>query len=215
MKTYVRVKVWGYLACFTRPECKNERYSYECPTPSSTRGIYDSILWKPEMTWRIRKIIILNPIQTIKLKRNEVKIEASVASFRNGKDIRPILVGAGSDNATPRQTVALKDVAYIIEAEPEMRVHTESDNPTKFMAMFNRRVEKGQCFRSPFFGCREFKAFFGPPTGDEQPIPLTKDLGRMFYDNVYAAEGKKAIFFNAELKNGILDLTSLDLGKVK
>jgi len=216
MKTYVRVKVWGELACFTRPECKGERLSYKCMTPSSARGVCDCILWKPEMIWRIRKIIILNPIKSIALKRNEVKnvVCNAVSWMKDPSKFQPMECGAGSANATPRQTIALKDVAYIIEAEPEIKVPTVDDTPTKFMAMFDRRVEKGQCFRSPFFGCREFKAYFGPPTGHETPIPLTEDLGMMLYDVRYGEKEKEAVFFHAQLQNGTLDLSSLKIGKV-
>jgi CRISPR-associated protein Cas5d len=210
---FVRVKVSGPLACFTRPETKVERMSYEVPTPSSARGILDAILWKPEIRWHVRRIEVLRPIRFIPLKRNEVQSKVAPKSIHawmtDAASYAPMAAGAGSEEGTPRNTLALRDVAYVIEAEPIVYDAGKDgqNTPMKYAEMFNRRVKSGQCFTQPYFGCREFAAAFEPPTGDERPIEETHALGLMLYDVVFDPEQGtyRAVFFDAELKNGVVE----------
>lgn len=206
----IRVKVYGELACFTRPENKVERVSYECITPSAARNILDSICWRPEMRWVVTRIEVLRPIVFQALRRNEVQSKVSPGNvnlwMKNPAEFRPMVAGAGSDEVTQRNTLALRDVAYIIEAYPHVYRQNEDNHPTKYIAMFNRRVEKGQCFHRPALGCREFAAHFEHPSADDQPLAaLNLDLGMMLYDVVFRPDGNRPVFFRARLKGGILD----------
>jgi CRISPR-associated protein Cas5d len=214
MTTIVRVRVSGEFACFSRPECKVERLSYEVMTPSAARGVLDAISWKPEMRWHVRRIEVLKPIRFIGLKRNEVQTkvalkgkEGVLAWMKDPASYRPQPAGAGSDDATPRSTVALRDVAYIIEAEPIVFNGAGDNTPAKYVAMLNRRVEKGQCHFQPALGCREFAARFEPPSPQDSPISDTRDLGLMLYDIIFRQpQGEnRPVFFRARLENGVLD----------
>ncbi len=212
--SFVRVKVSGDFACFSRPEMKVERVSYEVVTPSAARGILDAILWKPEMRWHIRKIEVLRPIRFQALKRNEIQSKISVG----GKDgvmawmsepskYRPQSAGAGSKDGTPRNTLALRDVSYIIEAEPIIFDYSGDNTPRKYVEMFQRRVKKGQCHSVPCLGCREFMARFEPVEDDDQPIADFRDLGMMLYDIIFDPEGdnNRPIFFHAKMEGGIVN----------
>lgn len=211
--TMTRVRVSGEFACFSRPECKVERMSYEVMTPSAARGILDAIVWKPEMRWHVRRIEVLKPIRFIGLKRNEIQTKLPVrgkdgvlAWMKEPAAYRPQPAGAGSDDATPRATLALRDVAYVIEAEPIVFDTSGDNTPVKYMAMFNRRIENGQCHVRPSLGCREFAAHFGPPRPDERPIAETRDLGLMLYDIIFRPGGQnRPVFFRAHLVNGVLE----------
>lgn len=211
VQPYVRVKVAGDWACFTRPETKVERMSYEVMTPSAARGILDSILWKPEMRWSIRRIEVLKPIRFHAIRRNELQSKISprdVARWiTDPSTVSPQVAGAGSDDATPRNTLALRDVSYIIEAEPLVFSTSPEDTPTKYVQMFLRRVEKGQCYRRPALGCREFAADFMPPDPHDKPIDVTRDLGMMLYDIVFMPDGgpNRPLFFPAKLVHGVLN----------
>lgn len=210
----VSVKISGEFACFSRPEMKVERVSYECPTPSSARGILDAILWRPEMRWHILKISLLAPVRFIALKRNEVQQTVSYHKskgvpgwMRDPSSFEPMLAGAGTENATPRNTLALRDVAYIIEAEPIVFDDGGGQNtPQKYVEMFNRRVLKGQCFHRPCLGCREFAADFEAPDGTEKPVAESHNIGRMLYDIVFSNDYKenRPVFFDAQIGEGVL-----------
>ncbi len=191
------LRVWGEFACFTRPELKAERVSYPVMTPSAARGVLESIFWKPEMRWRIEEIHVLNPIRTFSILRNEVNSKASVG--------RPFLLTDADDERAQRQTLALRNVDYLIRARIELAPGVQ-ENIAKFRDQFRRRVERGQCFVTPFLGCREFAASFGPPSGDETPIEHTEDLGLMLFDLRYSRTGGRAlpIFFAARLDKGVL-----------
>lgn len=208
---HVRVKVSGLHACFTRPETKVERMSYEVPTPSAARGILDAILWKPEMRWHVRRIEVLSPIRFIPLKRNEVQSKIAPGSVRkwmsDPASYAPMAAGAGSEEGTPRNTLALRVVAYVIEAEPIVFGDAAANPPVKYVEMFKRRVERGQCFTQPYFGCREFAAHFEPPSPEDRPIDETRDLGLMLYDVAFdPAQGSyKPVFFQARMVRGVID----------
>lgn len=219
----VHLRAWGDLACFTRPEMKVERVSYPVITPSAARGVLEAILYRPQFRWRIRRIAVKRPIQFLAFRRNEVK---SRLSPRNPK---PLLA---DEDRTQRNTLALRDVEYVIEATIELTLlanqprrkllasedETGPDTLTKYLAMFQRRVEKGQCFTQPCFGCREFPAHC--ELADESamrvepnPNPDT-DLGLMLYEvfdlDQMHPPGKvetpdpRVTVFRAALNNGLV-----------
>ncbi len=194
-KYTVKVKVEGDFACFTRPDLKVERMTYPCITPSAARGILDSIFWKPEFKWHIKRIYVLNPIQFYSIKRNEI-------NSKQGK--KPIIIEA---KRSQRNSIILKNVRYIIEASIYLDNYSEKNPPLKYVEQFNRRVNKGQCFRRPYLGCREFSAEFMKPEGTEKPISETIPIGNMFLDMLYNEKGDitPLFFYDVSVKKGILD----------
>lgn len=194
-KEIVRVKVTGEFACFTRPDLKVERMTYPCMTPSAARGILDSILWKPEFQWWIHRIVILNPVKFFSVKRNEI-------NAKQGKT--PIII---EEKRAQRNSIVLKDVAYIIEASVYQK-NVDPKNPSKkYAEMFKRRVKKGQCWRRPFLGTREFAAEFNSPDGTEQPLQEMVPIGSMLFDIFFDSQGKPSplFFYDAAVVNGILE----------
>lgn len=206
-KEIVRLKVMGDFACFTRPDLKVERMSYPCMTPSAARGIFEAILWKPEFQWFIRRIIVLNPIKFASIKRNEI-------SKKQNPKGSPIDIG-NMDNRVQRNSIVLKDVAYIIEAsvavdEKLIERTRNSGKPItvkKYREMFMRRVEKGQCWHQPYLGTREFAADFMMPDENDIPLDVTYPIGSMIYDMFYDANGKPTpgYFYDVAIINGVLD----------
>ncbi|MDP9383609.1 MAG: type I-C CRISPR-associated protein Cas5c [Chloroflexota bacterium] len=200
----VEVRVWGEYACFTRPEMKVERVTYPVPTPSAARGVLEAIFWKPEFTWRVEEIRVLRPIRYFSILRNEVNSRQSERSARGWQKN-----GGGYDasaDRAQRHTLALRDVAYIIRAQVELRPGVE-ESPAKYRDQFHRRVREGRCFATPYLGCREFSASFAEPDGTEQPIDLTDSLGLMLLDLEYATStsGRNVPrFFDAHLEHGVL-----------
>jgi len=193
-KEIVRVKVTGDYACFTRPDLKVERMSYPCMTPSAARGILDSILWKPEFQWYVRRILVLNPIKFDSVKRNEIKTQQN-------KD--PIII---EDKRVQRNSIILKNVSYIIEASIYQDNFNTKNPPIKYLEMFKRRVRKGQCFRRPFLGTREFVAEFMEANDNEKPITDTMPIGSMLFDIYYEKGKPKPIFFyDISINTGILN----------
>lgn len=206
----VRVKVTGDFACFTRPDLKVERMTYPCMTPSAARGILDSILWKPEFQWYVRRIQVLKPIRFCTIKRNEI-------NSKQGKT--PIVVDEVNTSGKPkyraqRNSVVLRDVAYIIEASIYQIQISDKNNPDKYVGMtvgkegmFPRRVKKGQCWRRPYLGTREFAAEFMESDGTDQPIQETIPVGSMLFDIFYDADGKpEPLFFHdVAIRNGVLN----------
>ena len=200
----LEVKVWGEFACFTRPEMKAERVSYSVMTPSAARGVLEAIFWKPEFSWQVREIWVLNPIRHFSILRNEVNSKATLSAARGWAK-----TGGGyfaDEDRAQRHTLALRDVAYLIKADIRLASHATED-AAKYRDQFRRRVNRGQCFQQPYFGCREFIASFGPPDDSERPIDLSDDLGRMLFDLGYAADKSgrgTPRFFIARLDEGIL-----------
>lgn len=199
----------GPLAVFTQPSLKVERFSYSVMTPSAARGILESVLWKPAIVWAVERIRVLRPIQFMAFRRNEVNSKASApsASLITNGGVAPFLL-ADEDRAQ-RNTVALRDVDYVIEARFTLTDRAgPGDNVAKFVDMFSRRVERGQHFQTPFFGCREFVADVLSAEGAPAPIPDTRSLGLVLWDVLYQASGNRAVYFDAELKQGVLEVPS-------
>lgn len=200
----LEVKIWGPFACFTRPEMKVERVSYPVMTPSAARGILEAILWKPEFSWEVREIWVLNEIRHFSILRNEVNTKVAVSTVKGW-----VSRGGGyfaDEDRAQRHTLCLRDVAYLIKADITLKPHAGAD-PAKYRDMFRRRVKRGQCYHRPYLGCREFPASFGPPDGSEKPINLTDELGRMLFDLDFASgdPGRgRPIFFNVRLERGVL-----------
>ncbi|NOZ19594.1 MAG: type I-C CRISPR-associated protein Cas5 [Planctomycetes bacterium] len=201
----LRLRVRGPLACFTRPELKVERMSYPVMTPSAARGVLEAVMWKPAIAWHIDRIYVLSEINFTAFRRNEVNTKASTPSaavVSNGGAMR--LYFADEDRAQ-RNTVALRDVDYVIEAHFTMTDRAgPEDNMTKFVEIFQRRVQKGQHFHQPYLGCREFVAEILPADDAPDPIHDTRDLGIMLWDIDYGSKRNRPRFFAARLTEGVL-----------
>lgn len=170
----LELKVWSDYACFTRPENKAERVSYDVMTPSAARGVLEAVFWKPEFVWQVREIVVLKPVKRFSILRNEVN---TLASERAAKSWAAHGGGFYADeDRAQRHALVLKDVAYIIRADMVLKPHS-TDPLTKYTEIFGRRAEKGQAFCQPYLGNREFTAFFSLPDGNEKPTNLVKQLG--------------------------------------
>ena len=212
----IKLHVWGEMACFTRPEMKVERVSYDVMTPSAARGIVEAIHWKPAIRWTIDRIHVLKPIRFQTFRRNEVGSKISARNVKTAMN-RNSLEGLGLDINADRQqraTIALVDVAYVIEAHFDMTDKAgNEDNPGKHVDMFTRRARKGQCFHRPALGCREFAADFELVEGalPKSRLPedqANRDLGWMLYDLDFTdPKNITPYFFRAQLEGGVLDLT--------
>lgn len=215
------------MACFTRPELKVERVSYDVITPSAARAIFEAIFWKPAIHWQVTKIEVLNPIKWTSVRRNEVGAVASK---------NPIFI---EEKRQQKNTLLLEDVRYRICAKlvftpqwkrndsknplidmEESELLRKDENPGKYNAMFERRAKKGQCFNQPYLGTREFSASFrlvDPETESlTEPIPETRDLGIMLYDMDFEADIKNppALFYRARMENGVIIVPPKDSEEV-
>ena len=241
------LEVWGDYACFTRPEMKVERVSYDVPTPSAVRAVFEAIFWKPAIRWQPTRIEVLNPIKWISVRRNEV---GAVMSDRS----EGLLI---EDNRQQRAGLFLRDVRYrfyaVIEYipvdqrknnrhtvipeflwDPEEKQFmqeeikdwetksgstTNDETPGKYLAMFERRAKKGQCFNQPYLGTREFSCSFRLVENHEveqEAISETRDLGFMLYDMDFTdLENPQPMFFRAEMKNGAVSIPVRDSEEVR
>lgn len=205
------LEVSGDFACFTRPEMKVERVSYDVITPSAARSIFSAIFWKPEIAWRVTRIEVLNPIKWTNIRRNEVSVVATPSSngfcvdeMKQDKD--------GSWKPKYRQQRAgllLKDVRYRLTAEFDC-VNPSAD-PAKYAAMFDRRASKGQYFMHPYLGCREFSCktirLIKDLTNEPNPIPQTRDLGFMLFDMDYSdSKNIRPMFYRPKMVEGVIDV---------
>lgn len=223
--------VWGDLACFTRPELKVERYSYPVITPSAARGIFDAIYWKRSygFYWQVERVEVLKPPRYIPLRRNEVKDKApsprTIGQWMNGSaTVEPLwadgdkaALGSDQKGRTQRQTMALKDVRYRLHAHMRLRGGGE---PRALDAQFQRRAQRGQAVYQPYFGCREFPAWFELAVGEATPAPFDLDLGWMLYDTFdlgrdNGPDSRAAIsVFRARVRSGVLDVPAYDSSEV-
>jgi len=200
----------GKLACFTRPELKVERVSYPVMTPSAARGILEAVCWKPAIAWHIERIKVLREIRFTAFRRNEVSTKASPPSSAVVKTGGRIKHYFADEDRAQRNTVALSDVDYIIDAHFTMTDQAgPNDNMCKFIDMFSRRVETGQHFHQPYLGCREFPADILSADSAPGPVNESRELGLMLWDIDFSrAKKKHAIFFAANLDGGVLEVPS-------
>ena len=229
----ISLHIWGDYACFTRPELKAERMSYDVITPSAARGILSAIYWKPQFRWVIDRIHVLKPVRTTQVRRNEVgkKMPSPSAAVMSGQkeDFLGLLI---EDNRQQRAATILRDVGYVIDAHVEVPDgETESNSVAKHLEMFKRRAAKGQCFHQPCLGTRELPAMF-ELVDDRHPFPAcelpenerNRDFGLMLWDLVYtddsengttvcAHTGKKQKvtphFYRAEMRDGVIKVPTL------
>lgn len=206
------LEVAGAFACFTRPEMKVERVSYDVITPSAARAVFESILWKPAIRWRVRRIEVLRPIRFMNLRRNEV---SAVVSTRNVQ--QAMNAGSGQlalyieEERQQRAGYFLRDVAYRLHAD--LLLAPGCTEPLmKYTEMFARRARKGQCVNQPYLGCREFAAQFRLVEADadtERPPALaeTRSLGWMLHDLDFSNPADpQPRFFNAHMVNGVVEV---------
>lgn len=216
----LQLLVWGDYACFTRPEMKAERVSYDVMTPSAARGILEAIYWKPAIKWVIDKIHVLNEIKFDNVRRNEVEKKISAENVKRAMKGKPVLLCQyATEERQQRATLLLRDVAYVIEAHFKMSGEGGPDDThEKHYAMATRRARRGQCFQQPYFGCREFPAKFRLIEEDE-PVPYSvhrgeKDLGWILLDIDYSGDELNPQFFRALMKDGIIEIPRLERGAV-
>ncbi len=206
----VKLRITGDYACFTRPEMKVERVSYDVPTPSAARGILEAIHWKPAIRWVIDRIHVLKPIRFQSIRRNEVgsKIPATKAKSAMKKNSVEGLYQQVDDDRQQRAATVLVDVDYVIEAHFEMTDRADADDtPGKHLDIFNRRAARGQCFHRPCLGTREFPAEFDLIAADAalpDAIDESRDLGFMLWDIDHATAGRPSMFFRAALDRGVV-----------
>ena len=208
------LEISGDLACFTRPEMKVERVSYDVITPSAARAVFEAILWKPAIRWHVRRIEVLKPIRFINLRRNEVgsKVSASnVTKAMNGADIDLAIYADDSTERAQRASLLLRDVAYRVHADMEVRSDRQDPmRPQKYHAMFERRAEHGQCVNQPYLGCREFAArvrLVAEPANEAAPIGDTRDLGWMLHDLDFKnPTDPQPMFFRAQMNAGAIEV---------
>ncbi len=213
----VLCKVWGDYACFTRPEMKAERVTYDVMTPSAARGILTAIYWKPAIRWVIDRITVLRPIRFENIRRNElaaqgtsgVKIPVTniTKAMNDGQSPVETLI---EDRRQQRAALVLRNTAYLIEAHFEF-AGAADNNEGKHLDIFNRRVARGQCFHRPYLGCREFPADFGADDGERPPRELSgeRDLGWMLHD-IDFDNSMRPHFFRPVMRDGIIDVPAFE-----
>ena len=198
----IKLRVWGDYALFTRPEMKVERVSYDVMTPSAARGILEAIYWKPGIRWLIDRIHVMRPIRFDNIRRNEMANRVSV-NKRDMEENRRICRYI-EDDRQQRASMVLRNVEYIIEAHFEL-TGKEEGHPGKHLAIFERRVKKGQCFHRPYFGCREFPVSFAwCDKIKKSSLKGDHDLGYMLYDIDFEHQMTPK-FFRAVMKDGVID----------
>ena len=209
-----KVEIRGDMACFSRPELKVERVSYEVITPSAARGVLEAIMWKPAIRYVIDEIAVCAPIRFENIRRNEVGFKTTSMEPKSATDDRQ-----------QRAAMVLKDVCYVVTSHFKMTEKAgAADNEGKFTDMIRRRLEKGQNFHTPYLGTREFPATVRLIVdGEATPMPIneTRALGLMLYDIEYVTENRsdgteivkefKPTYFMAEIKNGVMDLRGIEV----
>lgn len=215
----IQVEVWGDYACFTRPEMKTERVSYDVMTPSAARGLLENIYWHPGMRYVIDRIHVCSPIRFTGIRRNEVKEKISARNVRSAMEHGGALFLSASESIQQRSALVLRDVHYVIEAHFDLTERAApGDNAGKFQDILKRRLARGQCYRMPCFGTREFPAYFQrcealPPCPEE--LKGHRDLGWMLWDMDYR-DPKSIVprFFRASLRDGVLTVPLPDSEEV-
>lgn len=220
MRTYC-LELSGPYACFTRPEMKVERVSYDVMTPSAARACFEAILWKPAIRWHVRRIEVLRPVRWINLRRNEV---ASVVSTRNVEAAMKARKGelglCIEDDRQQRAGLFLRDVAYRVHADLEFLPQRDPQaNAAKYQQMFERRAGKGQCVNQPYLGCREFAAAFRlieRPEDEPPALVETRELGFMLHDLDFSnSADPQPRFFRARMEEGVVNVPDWNSAEVR
>jgi CRISPR-associated protein Cas5d len=220
----IKLHVWGDYACFTRPEMKVERVSYDVMTPSAARGILEAIHWKPAIRWVIDRIHVLEPVRFESIRRNEVASKISArnvsSAMSTGSTADLYLVVDEGKERQQRAATVLRDVGYVIEAHFELTGKAVAeDNEGKHLDIFNRRARKGQCFHHPYLGTREFPAQFALiedeawPTSNLPEQDKNRDLGWMLHD-IDFNDNNTPHFFRAEMQDGVIQVPPFDSKEV-
>lgn len=219
------LRVWGQYACFTRPEMKVERVSYDVMTPSAARGILEAVYWKPAIRWIVDRIHVINPIKFTNIRRNELENRHTAGKITHAGE-QPAVGLFIEDNRQQRAAMVLQDVEYVIDAHFELVSSSDGDH-AKHFAIFTERAKKGRCFNTPYLGCREFSAAFELCTG-APPVSTLQgetDLGWMLQDIDYIPAKSKAEgsfltgqgervtaeprFFRATMQDGIIHIPQM------
>lgn len=217
------LRVWGRYACFTRPEMKVERVSYDVMTPSAARGILEAVYWKPAIKYRVDRIHVLKPIRFTNIRRNEVASKIPFGNIRQAmSDLKTPLALYADEDRQQRAAMVLEDVDYVIEAHFELTDKAGSEDstdtkPEKHREIFQRRAQAGQCFHRPYLGTREFPTFFVWIDRDDIPaseLSGEQALGFMLHDIDFENEMEPR-FFRAEMKNGVIEVPPFDGEEVK
>ncbi|WP_419805095.1 type I-C CRISPR-associated protein Cas5c [Terriglobus sp.] len=211
----VRLECWGEWACFTRPEMKVERVSYDAMTPSAARGVLEAVYWKPEIRWVVDRITVLRPIRFTSLRRNELAEKIPEGTARKVmKAGTGVLQQVITDDRQQRAALLLRDVRYLIEAHFD--ILSGPENAAKHLDQFQRRARRGECFTRPYFGCREFAAHFRLLEHDDHlPLPHNtllgeRDLGWMLHDLEFSdPKNRQARFFRATMRDGVIEIPVL------
>ena len=212
----IRVEVWGDYACFSRPEMKVERVSYDVMTPSAARGLIEAVYWHPGLRWVIDRIHVCAPIRFTNIRRNEVKDVISAQKVRAVMERRQgELYLATPESIQQRAAMVLRNVRYVIDAHFDLvpQQAAPGDNPGKFQDILRRRLRKGQCYHQPCFGCREFPANFREwPGGSIPALKVTQDLGFMLHSLDYSDSANiRSQFFRAKLVDGVMECRDVEV----
>jgi CRISPR-associated protein Cas5d len=217
----VRLQVSGKFACFTRPEFRAERVSYDAMTPSAARGLLESLHWKPAIRWVVDRIHVLKPVKFQPMKINEIETKISERNARtamNNDAAAQFNIDVSDESIrVQRSSMLLRDVSYVIEAHAELTDKAgPSDTIGKHVGMFNRRLARGQCFRPPVLGLAAFPAdveeIDAIPQTEIPAEDATRDLGWMFYDYDYSQKPPMPRLFRAKMENGVIDVDAIRRG---
>ncbi|MDR3619244.1 MAG: type I-C CRISPR-associated protein Cas5c [Paludisphaera borealis] len=209
----IKLHVWGDFACFTRPEMKVERVSYDVISPSAARSLVEAVYWKPQIRWQVTSLHVIKPIRFTSLRRNEVASKAPSGSIakamKNGRGSLGLYI---EDDRQQRAATILRDVSYVIEARFD--ILSGEENVAKHLDQFNRRARDGRCFQRPYLGCREFAADFAL-VEDDHAMPSVdpelmgeRDLGYMLHDIDFAHD-MTPHFFRAVMRDGVIEVPPL------
>ncbi len=205
--------VRGDFACFTRPEMKVERVSYDVITPSAARALFECIFWKPAVCWQVRRIELLAPVRWVNLRRNEVKSKVSTAQLSTAMagGAAPFIYADEPDERVQRAGLFLRDVAYRVHADLQVRPDRQDpEPPQKFFAVFERRARAGQCVNQPYLGCREFDArirLVEDLATEPAALAQSQDLGWMLHDLDFTNPADpQPVFFRAQMNAGVIDV---------
>ena len=222
MRRFV-LEVSGDFACFTRPEMKVERVSYDVITPSAARAVFEAILWKPAIRWHVRRIEVLRPIRWVNLRRNELGGRISTRNVTAAMSNGGTLAINIEDERQQRAGLFLRDVGYRLHADLEVLPERAAAEPAaKYHAIFERRASKGQCINQPYLGCREFAAEFRLVDPEHEPVAIPdeirqpRELGWMLYDLDYSDPASPMPrFFKARMEQGVVEVPSWDSDEVR